>query len=231
MNNAALDARLLAVASLVRRGARFADVGTDHAYLPLYLLDTGVIASAVAADIAEGPLASARANVLAAGRERDVTLMLANGLSGMDDLGLTDIAICGMGGELIVDILMAAPFVKNADIRLLLQPMSRAEVLRAYLASEGFAVTAERYAIAAGRAYLCLAVAYTGVPYEVDPVCAVLGDRALRSEGDSVAYAAYLNAREREALCRLRGKKSGGLATDAEDALLFAIKKEREVLA
>ena len=97
MNNSALDARLLSVASLVRRGARFADVGTDHAYLPLYLLEEGMISSAVAADIAEGPLATARANVMASGREGDVTLLLANGLSGMDGLGLTDIAICGMG--------------------------------------------------------------------------------------------------------------------------------------
>ena len=231
MNNSALDARLLSVAALVRRGARFADVGTDHAYLPLYLLEEGMISSAVAADIAEGPLASARANVLAAGREREVTLMLTNGLAGMDDLGLTDIAICGMGGELIVDILMAAPFVKNADIRLLLQPMSRAEVLRAYLASEGFAVEEERYAIAAGRSYLCLAVSYTGTPYEVDPVCAVLGERSLRISEDAEAYSAYLDAREREALCRLRGKNSGGISTAAEDALLAAINIEREALA
>ena len=230
MNNSALDARLLSVAALVRRGARFADVGTDHAYLPLYLLDEGVIASAVAADIAEGPLATARANVVAAGREGEVSLLLANGLSGMDGLGLTDIAICGMGGELIVDILMAAPFVKNPDIRLILQPMSRWEVLRAYLASEGFSVLAERYSIAAGRAYLSLAASYTGVPYEVDPITAVLGERSLRIPEDNAAYTAFLATREREALTRLSGKKSVGLPTDAEDALLSAIKREREAL-
>ena len=231
MNNFTLDARLLTVAALVRRGARFADVGTDHAYLPLYLLEEGIIASAVASDVAEGPLASARANAIAAGREGVLTLMLTNGLLGMDALGLTDIAICGMGGELIVDILMAAPFVKNPVVRLILQPMSRAEVLRAYLASEGFAVEEERYAIAAGRSYLCLAVSYTGTPYEVDPVCAVLGERSLRAPGDAVAYSAYLDAREREALCRLRGKNSGGISTATEDALLAAIKVEREALA
>ena len=231
MNNFSLDARLLTVASLVRRGARFADVGTDHAYLPLYLLEAGIIASAVASDVAEGPLATARANAVAAGREGALTLMLTNGLLGMDNLGLTDIAICGMGGELIVDILMAAPFVKNPDVRLILQPMSRAEVLRAYLASEGYEVIAERYSVAAGRAYLCLAVAYTGCPYEVDPVCAVLGDASLRSSEDDEAFLAYLDAREREALCRLHGKQSGGLSTAMEDALLAGIKKEREALA
>lgn len=230
MNNFALDARLAVAAALVRRGARFADVGTDHAYLPLYLLDAGVITSAVAADIAEGPLASARANVVEAGREGEITLLLANGLSGMEGLGLTDIAICGMGGELIVDILMAAPFVKDPDIRLILQPMSRAEVLRAYLASEGFAVLSERYAVAAGRAYLCLAVSYTGLPYEVDPVRAVLGERVLRSAGDAEAFRLYLDAREREALCRLHGKTDGGLPIAAEEALLLAIKQEREAL-
>lgn len=230
MNNFCLDARLLSVASLVRSGARFADVGTDHAYLPIHLLSEGCIASAVASDVAPGPLASARTNVLSAGYGERVTLLLTNGLAGMDGLGLTDIAICGMGGELIVDILMAAPFVKTSDIRLILQPMSRAEVLRAYLASEGFAVIAERYSIAAGRAYLALAVTYTGVPYEIDPVRAVLGERSLRSSEDSEAYFAYLAAREREALCRLHGKTSGGISTVAEDALLLAIKQEREAL-
>ena len=133
-------------------------------------------------------------------------------------------------GELIVEILMAAPFVKDADIRLILQPMSRAEVLRAYLASEGFSVLAERYSVAAGRAYLALAVAYTGVPYEIDPVRAVLGDPTLRAPEDAAAYSAYLDAREREALCRLRGKTDGGISTAAEDALLLAIKQEREGL-
>ena len=230
MNNFDLDARLLSVASLVRRGAHFADVGTDHAYLPIHLLQKGQIRSAVASDIAKGPLASARANVLAAGYETEVTLLLTDGLLGMDRLSLTDIAICGMGGELIVDILMAAPFVKDADIRLILQPMSRAEVLRAYLASEGFSVLAERYSVAAGRAYLALAVAYTGVPYEIDPVRAVLGDPTLRAPEDAAAYSAYLDAREREALCRLRGKTDGGISTAAEDALLLAIKQEREGL-
>ena len=230
MNNFTLDARLATVAALVRRGARFADVGTDHAYLPIHLLDEGLIASAVASDIAEGPLASARANVLAAGYGERVTLVLTNGLVGLDGMALTDIAICGMGGELIADILTAAPFVKDPAIRLILQPMSRAEVLRAYLGREGFAVTAERYAIAADRAYLALALSYTGEPYEVDPVRAVLGDPALRLQEDAVAFSAYLDAREREALRRLRGKRSGGLATDAEDALLSAIKEERERL-
>ena len=189
-----------------------------------------MISSAVAADIAEGPLATARANVIASGREGDVTLLLANGLSGMDGLGLTDIAICGMGGELIVDILSAAPFVKHPDTHLILQPMSRWEVLRAYLASEGFSVLCERYSVAAGRAYLCLSVTYTGKPYEIDPIRAVLGERSLRAPEDTVAYAAFLDAREREALTRLSGKRSGGLSTDAEDALLMAIKQERETL-
>lgn len=230
MNNFALDARLATVAALVRRGARFADVGTDHAYLPIHLLDQGIIVSAVASDVAEGPLASARANVRSAGHEGKVTLLLANGLMGMERLSLTDIAICGMGGELIVDILAVAPFVKDPDIRLILQPMSRAEVLRTYLASEGFAVHAERYAIAADRAYLCLAATYTGVPYEIDAVRAVLGERALRCPEDTAAFSAYLDAREREALRRLRGKRSGGIATHAEDALLSAIKQEREML-
>ena len=224
------DSRLQAVASLVRDGARFADIGTDHAYLPIHLLESGRILSAVAADVAEGPLLRARRNVEEAGLSDKITLLLADGLTGMDDLGLTDIAICGMGGELIASILSAAPFVRDGRVRLILQPMTRTAELRQYLAKEGFAVLCERYAVAAGRAYTCLCVTYSGTSYPIDPVTAVLGTSSLRDERDTVAYAAFLDEREREARARIRGRLAGGADIGGDEILLAAIAAEREKL-
>ena len=215
------------VAGLVREDARFADVGTDHAYLPIYLLGEGRLAFAVAADIAEGPLDRARENLAAAGILDRVTLLLADGLSGMEGLGLTDIAVCGMGGEMIAAILSAAPFVRDPAVRLILQPMTRADHLRRYLAAEGFAVLAERYAAEDGRAYLCLLASYDGCERPLSSVTAVLGDREVRDPRDREAYLAYLTVREREISGRLRGKRVGGADIRDEEALLAAISEER----
>ena len=230
MSNLLPDARLRLAASFVRSGARFADIGTDHAYLPIYLLREGRIASAVAADVAEGPLGRARRNVEECGLSDRIELRLADGLSGMEGCGLTDIAICGMGGELIAAILRAAPFVREGDVRLILQPMTRIAELRRYLAAEGFAIDGERYAVAAGRAYTCLCVTFTGVPYPIDAVTAELGFHERRLPEDRAAFAALLDEREREALARIRGKRLGGADTTEEETMLAAIAAERERL-
>lgn len=156
------DARLLTAASLVRQGAYLADIGTDHAYLPLYLLREGRIRQAIAADIGAGPLARARQHLAEAGYLDRVQLVQTDGLCGLSGRGLTDIAICGMGGELIVRILSDAPFVRDVAVRLILQPMTHAPDLRRYLASAGFRIEEERLCRAAGRIYTCLCASYDG---------------------------------------------------------------------
>ncbi|MBQ2718458.1 MAG: SAM-dependent methyltransferase [Clostridia bacterium] len=230
MSKHPLDPRLSLAASLVREGARFADVGTDHAYLPLWLLSEGRLSYAVASDVAVGPLERARANVRAEGREGEVTLLLTDGLAGMEGLSLTDVAICGMGGEMIVSILAAAPFVREQRVRLILQPMTHAADLRRYLAAEGFAVLGERYATAAGKVYLCLAAEYTGEPYALPAPMAELGSAALRDARDTEAFLAFLVLRERDTRARLAGKRQGGVDARDEEELLAAIAAEREAL-
>ena len=221
------DKRLRAAAELVRQGAVFADIGTDHALLPVFLCKTGRIRRAVAADINEGPLAAARKQIEAEDLADTVRLHLADGLSGLENEGLTDIAICGMGGELIVSILENAPFVKDESIRLILQPMTHAADLRQYLAAEGFAIVEERTACAAGKCYFCLAAEYTGTPYAISRVEAAFGPRSLR-----VPDQAFLSLLEKEIRAtdkKCRGLQKKGTPDQDEEAYLtslYDLKKE-----
>ncbi len=156
-----LDKRLSAVAALVRRGSRLADIGTDHAYLPAYLVQTGVCPSAIASDIGAGPLEAARHTVTANSLTNEIALRLGDGLSTVSAEEVDDIAIAGMGGETIAAILEAAPFVKDRRLRLILQPMTRAEDLRRWLLHNGFSVL-EEHLIRDGRhLYPVLAAEYT----------------------------------------------------------------------
>lgn len=156
--------RLLTAASLVRQGAIVADVGTDHAYLPIYLVASGIALRAVASDIRPGPLARAEENVQRFGLAEKIALRLTPGLRGIESLTPTDILICGMGGEMIASILQEAEFVRNPAIRLVLQPMTSVRELRIWLADNGFTITEERFAAEREKLYVILSASYCGKP-------------------------------------------------------------------
>ena len=140
-----LSPRLSAVADFVRVGAVLSDVGTDHAYLPIHLLEIGKIKEAVASDVVDGPLEKAAEHVRENPHIADrIKLVKADGLAGIQEYSPTDISVCGMGGELIASIIFHAPFTKDPAVNLILQPMTHAEDLRFFLSKEGYAVLDER---------------------------------------------------------------------------------------
>lgn len=122
----------------LRRGKVLSDVGTDHAHLPIYACREGICVRAVASDINRGPVENARRNIAAAGLADKIATVCTPGLDGIAQYEPEDITIFGMGGELIASIIDAAPWTRDARIRLVLQPMSHAEILRAYLLENGF---------------------------------------------------------------------------------------------
>lgn len=139
----ALSPRLQALADLIPAGAKLIDVGTDHAYLPLWLIHQGRISSACASDIATGPLMTAAAHARAAGSEHCLRLVQCDGLAAFGPEDGDVIVLAGMGGETISNILAAAPWVRQIKW-LFLQPMSKQAYLRQWLQKNGFAIRVER---------------------------------------------------------------------------------------
>lgn len=138
-----LSPRLRSVADLVPQGAKLADIGTDHAYLPAWLLLHGVIRRAIAADLREGPLERARLTAEKYGLEDRMSFRLCDGLSGVREEEADVIAVAGMGGETIAEILSAAPWTGREEKLLLLQPMSAQPDLRGWLQSHDYSICRE----------------------------------------------------------------------------------------
>ena len=224
----AINARLLSAAELVRQGAVFADIGTDHAYLPLFLLDEGRISRAVCADINEGPLNSARANAAAAGHTEKIELVLTDGAAALSGKGITDYAICGMGGELIAAIIDRAPHLCDEGVNLILGPNSRQSVLRKYLAARGFEIKRESYSFDAGKYYVTFLVNYTGVVSEIGDEEAELGAKSAEYVNKS-AQIGYLKAKMQAFIKQRDGKIQGGDTADFE--ALMARRIEERIAA
>lgn len=197
-----LTPRLQAVAALVPQGCRFADIGTDHAYLPVWLLQNQVITSAIAGDLRKGPLDHARATARRFGCTEQLSFRLSDGLNAFTPHEADCIAIAGMGGEAIRSILSAAPWTKE-DVRLILQPQTNVPELRVWLSESGYHIHQEQCIREEGRWYTILLVSGG-----VDGVAWTPGTRLAgqpsrwASEGEWTAYLEFL-------LGRLRKQRAG----------------------
>lgn len=158
-----LPPRLQSIASQVPQGSRLADVGTDHGYLPVWLLLDGRIGRAIAADLRAGPLDRARQTAQQYGQTEKISFRLCDGLTdiGADEVDV--VAIAGMGGETIATILEAAPWTRQ-DKLLLLQPMTGAPRLRQWLQTHGYAIEKETISSEGNKLYSIWAVRGGSMP-------------------------------------------------------------------
>ena len=221
--HSAINARLLCAAEFTRQNATFADIGTDHAYLPLFLLDLGRIKYAYCCDINEGPLNSARRNAEERSRLDKCEFILTDGAATLAGKGITDYAICGMDGELIADIIDRAPHLKDGEVNLILQPMSRQEKLREYLVRSGFSIQGERYSLDAGKYYVCMLATFTGVRREISPLEAIVGFADCEYYGREHRLS-YLTAKLTSLERAYNGKKESGLPCPEELRLISELR-------
>ena len=191
-----ISKRLLLCAEMIPPCLTVADVGTDHGYLGIHLLQAGRCARVIASDLREKPLASARANAAAFAVQERMSFVLSDGLHNFNPGDFDVLVLAGMGGDLIARILADAPWLDGGDSLLILQPQSAANDLRRALAERGWWIERERLVQDGQFLYAVMAVRPEGggplTPGEqyVSP--------ALRRAGDPL-YAAYL-ARVRRAL-------------------------------
>lgn len=155
-----LSNRLLACCSFVHPGDRVADIGCDHGYLSIYLLQKGIAVSAIASDVAEGPLKSAMANAQKYGLQDHITFHLSDGLQNIPrDF---DCMVCaGMGADTMMSIIHhASSWLKNPKYRLILQCQSKRPELRQWLYDEGFRINRETLAKDGKFVYSIMEVIY-----------------------------------------------------------------------
>lgn len=217
MQTLTLKGRLSLCARYVRGGSRLADIGTDHAYLPIALCEADRCPCALACDINPLPLQSARQNIARRGLTGRIETRLGSGLEPVGADEADDIVIAGMGGELIADILAACPWIGNPDKRLILQPMTRHEALIRWLYANGYAITDQDAVTDAGKSYTVICARYDGTVRDSGDYTAAVG--LLRP--DSADKAAFLH----KCLRRLKKQSVG------DPTLLPTVQRIEELLA
>jgi tRNA (adenine22-N1)-methyltransferase len=138
-----LSPRLQAVAELVKPGLKLADIGTDHAYLPIYLIQQGKSPLAVAIDIHRGPYESALKQVALQGLEDKISVILGNGLEPLQHRQVDVVVLAGMGSATMIEILEAKPELVLKLQQLVLQPMVGVGQMRKWLVENGWAINNE----------------------------------------------------------------------------------------
>lgn len=166
--------RLQACADMITKGNIVCDVGTDHAYLAVELLKQNKCNHVIASDIGEGPLQAAEKTLVHAGLKNKATLLLCDGLQAVPQKDVTDVVIAGMGGETIVHILSNCKWIKN-NVNLILQPMTKASVLRQWLSENGYNILQEKVVRETKFYYTVLKAVYDGKEHNYTQLQLALG--------------------------------------------------------
>lgn len=176
-----LPKRLAALAAFIPHGSIAADIGTDHAYLPVFLVEQGICRLVIATDLREGPYRSAEHKIKEHALEERICLRMGDGLKPLKQGEVEVVVLAGMGGNTIREILSKSPETLAGIKRLVLQPMTDAGDLRTWLAANGWKFADEELVEDEGRLYVIIA-AEQGLEVTHDPVYMELGPRLLEKK-------------------------------------------------
>lgn len=170
-----LSPRLLKIAHLIPKTHCLADIGTDHAYIPVWAVAKGISDLAIASDINRGPVQRAEKNVQNFDLDDKISLRLGAGLSTVLPGEADTIVIAGMGGILISNILDEAKLTVSSAKHLILQPMTAVKELREYLTQNGFCITAEHLVAEEEKIYNIICVTIDETPSQYSEGELILG--------------------------------------------------------
>ena len=156
-----LSLRLSAIADMVTTGNRLVDVGCDHGYLPVYLIQQKKIPSAIAMDVRKGPLSRAKEHIRQYGLEEYIQTRLSDGLENLKAGEGDTLVIAGMGGPLMERILTDGQSVRDSFSEMILQPQSDIPHFRRFIQSQGFQIVEEKMVEEEGKFYPMMRVVRT----------------------------------------------------------------------
>lgn len=159
-----LSLRLTAIADMVTKGNRLVDVGCDHGYLSVYLVQNEIIPSAIAMDVRKGPLSRAQEHIAQYGLGRYIQTRLSDGLAALSPGEGDTLVIAGMGGPLMERILTDGAAVRDSFKELILQPQSDIPHFRHFIREEGWEIAEEELILEDGKFYPMMKV----IPMEKD---------------------------------------------------------------
>ncbi len=209
-----LSDRLYTVSTLVPKGARVADIGTDHGHLPIYLIKNEISPYCIASDIREKPLNNARANI-----EKTCTpnidTRLGAGLDTVTPDEVDCVVVAGMGGEVIAEILDNAKWTRNDKYTLIFQPMTSADALRRYLCENGFLIESETAVEENRKIYTVIKAKFSSQALPLDEVFLRVG----KLDPACPTARKYIEKQARIVKELLADRKAAGLSTDSYEAV------------
>ena len=215
--NFKLNKRLTCAASFVQKGAKVADIGCDHAYLPIYLIENQIASKVIACDINEGPCEKARENIRKHSLSSVIEVIRTDGLCGIDAYSPDNIVICGMGGDLIARILGDSEYTRANSPLLILQPMTKQSALRAWLLEKGYDIVNEALCVD-DRLYEIIVAKYDGVCRSWSEAELLLGKRNIENSSPLLSEHGKKITEQYNTI--IKGKKKASLGTENEEALI-----------